>query len=520
MKKAAIYVRVSTGQQAEEGHSLQNQKDACTEYAETHDLQVVKVYEDAGVSGTTDDRPEMQKALKESDGFEHLVIYDSSRLGRTQDVNSGLRALFTKAGVTIHSVNEGGALQPNTQMAIWMTAVMDARAASENLDRSTKSRSGKYSAVKAGNLQIGNPPFGYDLIRKGMNARGKGGKSVLIINQAQAVGVRKAFKLFNQGKSIGEIFRQLQKARIKKPNGKKWTRENVKDMLERETYAGKWTYGKTQSFKDDRARKSVSVKVPKIITPAVYKNAQVQLKANSKKNSNAVKHSYLLRGRIECSQCRQVYVARAQSRKDKNGKVNRNFYYQHKPKADHQTRNLKRDDIELRVADFIDTALQSPKTFVKLLGDQSDDTEAVNKADLKRNQKAQEKIRGHRANSLQMLVEKAITKEDWAGLDAKYKAQLEPLEAEEKNLIEDQQVDPIEIQGYEQMLRDQEAHLAEGGKATDFGMKRSDYSFYIEAMDLRIEVSPKAERVSASALGIANTLLPNVTDQKTAPASC
>ena len=39
MQKAATYIRVSTGQQAEEGHSLQTQKDACAKYADEKNFQ-------------------------------------------------------------------------------------------------------------------------------------------------------------------------------------------------------------------------------------------------------------------------------------------------------------------------------------------------------------------------------------------------------------------------------------------------------------------------------------------------
>jgi len=42
---------------------------------------------------------------------------------------------------------------------------------------------------------------------------------------------------------------------------------------------------------------------------------------------------------------------------------------------------------------------------------------------------------------------------------------------------------------------------------------------YIEAMDLKIEISAQADCISASALGIVNTLLP-LTDKKSAPESC
>jgi site-specific DNA recombinase len=513
MSKAAIYTRVSTGQQAEEGHSLANQKDACTKYAEDHGLQVVKIYEDAGVSGTTSDRPAMQRALKETDSFEHLVIYDSTRLGRELEVNSSLRAAFSGLGVQIHQVTEGGAFDPHTTAGVFMTAIMDARAKAENIDRSDKSRAGKYAAVKSGNVQVGNPPFGYDLIRQGMNARGKGGKSVLIINKTEAVGVRKAFKLFNEGKAIGEIARRLEKARIKKQNGKPWSRENVRDLLDRETYSGTWTYGKTQTAANGKARKSVSVKVPKIVDRKVYQKAQVRLKANARANAKHVKYDYLLRGRVLCSQCNRPYICRHQKYKKAS-----HFYYQHRPKADHDTRNFKLDVLEERVKKYIQTALKDPETFVKLLGEHSDENEAVNKRELETNQKAQAKIREHRANSLQLLVEKTITKKDWLDLEAGYKDDLAPLEVEEQQLIEDQQSDPIELEGYEQMIHEQAQYLAEGGSEQDFQGK-TDWAFYVEAMDLKIEVGPEAERISASALGIVNALLP-FTDKKSAPANC
>ena len=48
------------------------------------------------------------------------------------------------------------------------------------------------------------------------------------------------------------------------------------------------------------------------------------------------------------------------------------------------------------------------------------------------------------------------------------------------------------------MLHDQAQYLAKNGGEQDFQGK-TDWDFYIEAMDLKIEVSPKAEYISASA---------------------
>ena len=50
-KRVAIYIRVSSEEQAKEGYSLEAQKKKLEEYAEFKDWWVYKVYEDAGISG-------------------------------------------------------------------------------------------------------------------------------------------------------------------------------------------------------------------------------------------------------------------------------------------------------------------------------------------------------------------------------------------------------------------------------------------------------------------------------------
>ena len=90
-----------------------------------------------------------------------------------------------------------------------------------------------------------------DLIREGMDERGRGGRSVLRINEVEAAGVRRAFALLGNNKSIGEIARTLNTEGFAKRTGNPWTRENVRDLLDRETYAGIWTYGKSQTFSGD-----------------------------------------------------------------------------------------------------------------------------------------------------------------------------------------------------------------------------------------------------------------------------
>ena len=57
MNGALIYLRVSTDRQAEKDLSLSTQREACKRFAEEQGLSVVQVFEDAGESARTSDRP-------------------------------------------------------------------------------------------------------------------------------------------------------------------------------------------------------------------------------------------------------------------------------------------------------------------------------------------------------------------------------------------------------------------------------------------------------------------------------
>ncbi len=49
MKRAALYIRVSTEEQAMHGYSLEAQRDALTKYAKEHDLFIADYYMDEPV---------------------------------------------------------------------------------------------------------------------------------------------------------------------------------------------------------------------------------------------------------------------------------------------------------------------------------------------------------------------------------------------------------------------------------------------------------------------------------------
>ena len=65
--RAALYVRVSTDEQALEGYSLSAQKSILREYCIAEDWAIMECYVDDGYSGTNSLRPAYKKMLSEMD---------------------------------------------------------------------------------------------------------------------------------------------------------------------------------------------------------------------------------------------------------------------------------------------------------------------------------------------------------------------------------------------------------------------------------------------------------------------
>jgi DNA invertase Pin-like site-specific DNA recombinase len=107
--KAVGYVRVSTTQQAANGHSLDAQRQKVRQYCDLYDLDLVGIHADEGASGKDLDRDGLTEALCAlSDGdADTLVVVKLDRLTRSvADLNRLLEEHFTDGGSEIVSVSE------------------------------------------------------------------------------------------------------------------------------------------------------------------------------------------------------------------------------------------------------------------------------------------------------------------------------------------------------------------------------------------------------------------------------
>ena len=107
-KKAVGYTRVSTTEQAQEGLSLAAQEARIRAYCTAKGWELLRVYQDAGISGKSLDRPAVQSLISdlESDGVDVVVVLKLDRLTRSvRDLGSLIDDLFK--GRALATVQEG-----------------------------------------------------------------------------------------------------------------------------------------------------------------------------------------------------------------------------------------------------------------------------------------------------------------------------------------------------------------------------------------------------------------------------
>jgi len=83
-RKAALYLRVSTEEQAERGASIEAQEEFLREWAAKEGFEVYKVYKDEGYSGSNMNRPSLQEMINDArkKKFQVVLCYHNDRLSR------------------------------------------------------------------------------------------------------------------------------------------------------------------------------------------------------------------------------------------------------------------------------------------------------------------------------------------------------------------------------------------------------------------------------------------------------
>jgi site-specific DNA recombinase len=93
---------------------------------------------------------------------------------------------------------------------------------------------------------------------------------------------------------------------FKKRGKGEWSWRLIMRVLDSETYADHWHYGKRNCFtgKINERDYWLTFNVPPIVPEEIWKRAQMQRKLNTNESKRNIKREYLLRGRVKCGLCK------------------------------------------------------------------------------------------------------------------------------------------------------------------------------------------------------------------------
>src|SRR5215203_3521644 len=117
-KRAILYARVSTDEQARSGYSLAQQLEALREYAAREGYEVLEEVSDPGESGATLERPGLDSVrdLVAGGGVSAVLAQDRDRFSREPAYLYLLREEFTAYGTRIKALNDRGDDSPEGQL--------------------------------------------------------------------------------------------------------------------------------------------------------------------------------------------------------------------------------------------------------------------------------------------------------------------------------------------------------------------------------------------------------------------
>jgi len=322
-KTAAIYARVSSERQKEEG-TIASQTALLLEYAKDHELSVPSewIFEDEGYSGATLARPGLEhlRDLAAEGQIEVVLIYAPDRLSRKYAYQVLLTEEFCRHGVETIFLKSAAAETPEERLMLQFQGMI---AEYERAQIAERTRRGKRHRAKAGCVNVlCGAPYGYRYIRKSEHSQ-----AYYDIVEAQAEVVRKIFAWYTQELlSIGAIARRLNEEQVPTRSGRGlWERSTVWGMLRNPAYHGSACFGKTEicarrrmtrplrqkggysrrcsSSREKERSQWIEIAVPALVSPATFASAQERLAQNKQRSLRNTQEPTLLQGLLVCEQC-------------------------------------------------------------------------------------------------------------------------------------------------------------------------------------------------------------------------
>ncbi|UPK03944.1 recombinase family protein [Bradyrhizobium sp. 170] len=373
--RAALYLRVSTGRQADSDLFIPDQRRQAKGYCASRGWEIVTDYVEPGASATDDRRPEFQRmidaATTKPSAFEVILVHSFSRFFRDQFQLEFYVRRLAKSGVRLVSITQELGDDPMSNMIRQIMALFDEYQSKENAKHTLRAMK---ENARQGFWNGALPPIGYRIV-EAAEQRGHRTKKTLEIDPIQAETVRLIYRLAREGNGssgsmgVKSIAKHLNESGIRTRDGGRWGVDAVHKVLTRTTYIGRHRfntkYWKTRERKPEA--EVVEMVVPPIIDAAEFEAVQMLLRTRSPTLTapRVVSGPTLLTGICFCAACGGAMKLRT-------GKSGRYRYYTCSTKARQgetgcEGRTVPMEKLDSAVAEHIEQRLLQPKRLEEVL---------------------------------------------------------------------------------------------------------------------------------------------------------
>jgi site-specific DNA recombinase len=278
---AVIYARYSSDNQREE--SIEGQIRECTAYAEKNGITVIKHYIDRALSAKTDNRPDFQQMIKDSEKrlFDIVLVWKLDRFARNRYDSAHYEYLLERNHVKLVSATEPISDSP---AGIMVKSMLTGMAEYYSAELSEKVVRGMTENVLKGKYNGGTIPIGFKVDEE----------KFFQIDPLKAPFVVEAFQRYNEGATMKELMNWLNDSGVTTNRNQKFTYNSVQTLLTNKRYIGE------NHFKDIVMPDSI----PAIVDKDLFEEVQQKIKKNSRAPArHKAEDDYLLTTKLFCGMC-------------------------------------------------------------------------------------------------------------------------------------------------------------------------------------------------------------------------
>lgn len=374
--RAALYLRVSTGRQADSDLSIPDQQRQLHGYCQAKGWEVKGVFFEPGTSATDDRRPAFQTmidaAVRKPPDFDVILVHSFSRFFRDQFQFEFYARKLARNGVRIVSITQELGDDPMSLMMRQIMNLFDEYQSKENGKHTLRAMK---ENARQGFWNGSLPPIGYRTVA--VEQRGTKVKKKLQIDPKQAEIVKLIFRLaltgpdFNGPLGVKRIAAHLNDAGITTRSGGPWSTSSVYEVLRRTSYFGEHRFN-TRVFASGERKdedEHVIMSIPAIVSRREFDAVQRSLarRAPTTPRARSMTGSMLLGGISFCGLCAGAMTLRT-------GKSGRYRYYVCCTRARTGPSGCEgiavpAERLDQAITEYLESRLLEPSELVQMMSD-------------------------------------------------------------------------------------------------------------------------------------------------------